>query len=160
MAPPLLGPGAGVPADSGGAIWRGGYIHPKGVSPDSIIADCRARGDYSPDGLFEASKDETHPLHEAIWKVGDEIWAARGRREFCRQLLGSLVESYSIGGRTVEVRVVEFVKIKPGLAQWLPLDQIRADPKLAAAYIATAERLLNQALAKLSAIRTAFGINE
>jgi len=127
--------------------WRDGFVAPKGVA----VADARAAvvelDEPSPEELYEASKDNSHVLHEDIWSEGDQEWARRGRIERCRKILGAIVEIVRVGNREIEVRSVEFV------GKWALIEEIISDVDLRDRYFLEIQRLNEQAMAKLARCR-------
>lgn len=132
--------------------WRAGFVPPKGVDVGEVKAALDKLPEPSPEGLFEASKVPTHVLHDAVWSEGDQVWAQRGRLEYCRKIIGAVVEIVRIGGREIETRAVEFVRAD-GQGRWATIEDITADPDLRDAYLAEVQRLTEQATAKLARCR-------
>jgi hypothetical protein len=126
---------------------------PATVSADEVAFALRELPAPSPDELLEASKVSDHVLHWELWHEGDQVWAARGRLDRCRQIIGAVHEVTIVGGKSITVRNVEFVRNgKDG--QWAHIETILKDPALDAAYLAEITRLLEQATAKLERYRT------
>ena len=127
--------------------WAEGSHAPKDVSAESIAIDCESRGDWSPDGLYEASKAEGHPVHEDIWAEGDQVWAQRARVERCRKIIQGVNVEIEHGGKSYEVRAAEFVHVN-GDGRWVSMQDIQNDNDLLKAYAAEVGRFLQQAVAK------------
>lgn len=135
-----------------GPRWASGFHPPRGVSPEAFAGRLRKLKEPTPEASFEASKRKTDLLHEATWGEGDQVWANRARLEFHRKCISSLVEPVFVGGKSIEVRAVEFVRVN-GEGRWAHIDDIRADPELYDAYFDAVERLQEQALAKMAKLR-------
>ena len=133
-----------------GYSWKEGFHAPKGVSASDAYAAVVALGDdISPENLMEASKDQGHALHQAVWEEGDQAWARRGRIEFCRKVIGGLVLEVQTGPKRVEmVRAVEFVR-----GAFLTLDTILDDPELVKELIGQVATGLQQLQVKLIKIQ-------
>lgn len=134
------------------AEWREGFHAPKGVSADDVKATLDRLEEPSPENLLHATKAKRHPLHDAVWGEGDQVWAQRGRLEYCRRIIGAINETIVVGGKSIEIRVVEFIRTN-GSGQWTSIDDIRNDPLLLDAYLAEVQRLQEQAVAKLEKVR-------
>ncbi|WP_022727204.1 hypothetical protein [Fodinicurvata sediminis] len=132
--------------------WAEGFHAPKGVSADEVKEALEALPEPSPDALLEASKDTAHPLHHDLWSEGDQAWAQRGRLERCRRIIGAVQEVVVSGNRSVSIRAVEYVRPN-GEGRWATLNTIRSDPDLLDAYLAEAERYMEQASAKFRRVR-------
>ena len=127
--------------------WAEGFHAPKGIEAESVAIDCEARGDWSPDGLFQASKDKSHYLHGVVWAEGDQVWAQRARLEFCRKTIAGVHVEMTHGGKTYEVRAAEFVRVN-GDGRWASIEQIRSDSDLLKAYATEVGKYLQMATAK------------
>lgn len=132
--------------------WREGFHPPKGVAADDVAAALDQLKEPSPENLLQASKAKRHVLHGDLWSEGDQVWAQRGRLERCRQILGAVKRVEIIGGKTIEVRAVEFVRLN-GEDRWAKIDDILQDKSLCDAYMAGVQNLLEQASAKMSKLR-------
>lgn len=132
--------------------WAEGFRPPKGVDVAEVAKWIESKDNPSPDNLLDASKNKKHCLHQAIWSEGDQIWAQRGRLEFCRKILGAVKVEVSVGGRLIQVRSVEFVKVN-GDGRWIGIGQISEDAELRDAYLAEIVRLQEQASAKMAKFR-------
>ena len=132
--------------------WRDGFHAPKGVKAEDIHAAIVKLSEPSPEELYNASKKKTHVLHEAVWAEGDQVWATRGRIDYCRRIIGAVVETIVVGNRSIETRAVEFVRTN-GDGRWMSIESIRSDPDLLDAYIGEIQRLQDQATAKMAKLR-------
>ena len=132
--------------------WAEGFHPPKGVSVDALAAAVDELSEPSPESLLGASKRKRHVLHEELWAEGDQLWASRGRLERCRRILGGYTETIVAGGKTIEIRAVEFVRTN-GTGQWTTIENIRSDPELMDAYAGEISRLMDQASAKMEKYR-------
>lgn len=134
-------------------VWADGFHAPKGVSADKVAEAIEKLPDPSPEALLDATKAKRHVLHEAVWGEGDQVWAQRGRVDYCRRVLGAVKEVVVHGGKTIEVRAVEFVR-QNGDGRWYQTRDIRNDPELLDAYMAEIARLQDQAAAKMAKLRS------
>lgn len=123
---------------------------PATVSADEVATALRELPAPSPDELLEASKVSDHVLHWELWHEGDQVWAARGRQDRCRQIIGAVHEVTIVGGKSMTVRTVEFVRPAGRDPEWAHIETILKDPALDAAYLGEIQRLLEQAQAKLA----------
>lgn len=92
--------------------WATGFHPPKGVSADEVgaaLAEMKKVEEPSPENLYERTKDPSHPLHSAVWGEGDQVWASRGRLEFCARILRSVHEITYNGNKKFTTRYVEYV---------------------------------------------------
>ena len=133
-------------------FWRSGYVPPKGIAAVSVKEALDALPEPAPEALFEASKDASHILHEEIWSKGDQEWARVGRIEHCRKIISNLVEIISVGGREIETRVVEFVRLGSE-GRWSRIEDVISDPEMRDAHLAAIQRLQDEAAAKLARFR-------
>lgn len=122
--------------------WRSGF-HPPDVDP-GVVA--KAAKGHDPDSLLEASKARKHPLHAELWSEGDGVWAERGRRERCRQIMAAVVNVRVVGGQKVEVRSFEHLRQSK---RWATIEEILADPELELEHMAAIRELNVQAAAKM-----------
>lgn len=125
--------------------WARGFPAPRGVSAESVWNAMQARGRYFPEQLMEDSKKIDHPLHAALWAEGDQVWANRGRLEYARKVISSLITPTVVRDRVVETRAVEFVR-----QRWVPMAEIIGDPDLDEAYQQDILRQAEQLNAKLA----------
>lgn len=133
-------------------VWRRGSHPPKNVDAATVKAAIDELYEPSPEALLEAAKNKKHCLHEELYSEGDQIWAQRGRLERCRHILGDLAEIVVIGGQTIEIRAVEWLRATKDDEQdiWATLEDIRADTELFKRYLKEVRRLQDQASAKLA----------
>ena len=133
--------------------WKAGSRFGK-LDAERVMKDVRRLKEPSPENLYTASRAKKHSLHALIWAEDDEAWAQRGRIEKCREVLRGLVETMVIGGATIEVRAVEFVKpeSRPD-GVWGTVDEIILDDEMRDAYLLAAEQLMLSATAKLRKVR-------
>lgn len=132
--------------------WREGFHAPRGVSAEAVKKTLDVLSEPSPQMLLEASKKKQHPLHGELWSEGDQVWAQRGRAERCRHIISSIEEEINIGGVTIEIRSVEFLRVD-GSRRWTQIEEIIDDPELADAYLTEIQRLQEQAAAKMAKFR-------
>jgi hypothetical protein len=125
--------------------WADGFHAPKGVSAVAVWRSMQEAGAHSPEKLFHASKDPSHVLHEAFWSDGDEAWATRGRMEFARKVVSSLIVPHVVRNRVIEVRAVEFVR-----ETWIPMNRIVSERHLDEAYQQDILKQAEQLHAKLA----------
>lgn len=133
--------------------FRDGVPRPKGgVAPERVAEALQAleddEGRITPERLLDASKVPDSVFHEDLWGEGDQVWAQRGRRERCRQLIGCVVEVHVIGGASYETRVFEHVS-----GGFMRLETIAADPDLVDELFGGVEKSLNEAQSKISRLR-------
>jgi hypothetical protein len=128
-----------------GARWARGFPAPKGTTAEAVWAAMQAKGRYFPEQIMEDSKQSAHPLHAAFWSEGDQVWATRGRMEYARKIVSSLITHTVVRGRVVETRAVEFVR-----QRWVPMTEIISDPDLDDAYQQDILRQAEQLHAKLA----------
>ena len=133
-------------------VWADGYHAPKGLRPDKVAAAIDNLSDPSPEAMLEATKSKRHVLHEVVWGEGDQAWAQRGRLDFCRKIMGAIKEVIVHGGKSIEVRTVEFVR-QNGDGRWYHTRDIRGDAELLDAYMAEIVRLQDQAAGKMAKLR-------
>ncbi len=132
--------------------WREGFHPPKGVSADDVKAALDKLREPSPENLLDASKAKRHVLHGELWGEGDQVWAQRGRAEQCRRIIGAVQEVIVVGGKTIQIRAVEFIK-RNGEGHWTSIDDIRQSEELRDAYMSEIQRLQEQASAKMAKFR-------
>jgi hypothetical protein len=72
--------------------WRERAKPPDGLDPERLRDAIDALPEPDPDLLYEASQNPGHPLHAELWGIEDAVWADRGRRARCLELMESLVE--------------------------------------------------------------------
>lgn len=121
------------------------------IPADEFAVVLRELPTNSPDApgiLLEASRSSNHVLHYEIWSEGDDVWAERARRDRCREIISSHKRVEVIGGKTIEVRTVEFVRTPEG-KRWAQIDAILADEALEKAYVREIISLQEQAKNKL-----------
>ena len=70
-----------------------------------------------------------------------------------RKIIGALEETVIFGGKSIEVRVVEYIRDEKGVGVWATMNDILADKELLSAYLAEVERLQEQATAKVARVR-------
>lgn len=134
--------------------WADGFHAPKGIKPESMIEAIDALPTPTPEALLNASKRKRHVLHDHLWSEGDQVWAIRARLDRCRKILGAVEELVIVGGKTIEVRVVEFIRDKnTGAGVWKIMADIMANKELLAAYLFEVERIQEQAMAKVARVR-------
>jgi hypothetical protein len=136
--------------------WADGFRPPEKVSASAVRAALDALEAPTPENLLEASKRKRHVLHADLWTEGDQAWAQRARLDRCRHIIGAIVEPVVVGGKTIIVRSVEYVRVN-GEGTWATLADIRNDPELRGAYVAEVQRLQEQALGKLAKLRELMG---
>lgn len=132
--------------------WADGFHPPKDVSADAVKGALDLLDEPTPEALYEASKGNGHVLHDELWSEGDQAWARRGRLDRCRKIIGAVQEVVVVGGKNIQVRAVEHVRVR-GEGRWASLETIRSDPDLREAYFAEVLRLQEQAAAKLTKLR-------
>lgn len=133
--------------------WAEGHHPPKGVTADQVKAALDDLPEPSPEAMLEASKRKRHVLHEAVWSEGDQVWASRGRLDYVRRTIAAVREIVVIGGKSISIRAVEFVKPNGEDGRWASLESIRKDPELIDAYMAEVQRLQDQAAGKMAKLR-------
>ena len=133
--------------------WADGFHPPKNVDPEAVKNAIDALPDPSPESMLEASKRKRHVLYDDLWSEGDQVWAQRGRLDRVRRIMGGVVEIMNIGGKSIAIRVVEFVRPEVGEGRWATVESIRRDPELLDAYLGEVQRLQDQATAKLAKVR-------
>lgn len=133
--------------------WREGAVPPKTIDAEVFGSLLDASDDPSPDALFEASKDESHVLHEDLWSEGDQVWANRGRIARVRQIIGMCHKVEVHFGKEISTRVVEFIRPN-GPGRWMQTDAIRLSPEFMDAYIREIIRLQEQATDKMSKVQS------
>lgn len=133
--------------------WSVGYHAPKGISADAAMGAVMALKHPTPEELLAASKAKRHIFHQHLWAEGDQVWAQRARLTECRRIIGHIERVEVIGGKTMTVRAVEYVRGNSPAGAWATLDDIVNSPELLDAYLADAERAQQQAVEKLSRIR-------
>lgn len=106
----------------------------------------------SPENLLLDSEDKDAPLHEFFYNTPDELWIKYGRYEAARRILRLEKTELVHGGKIVEMRRVEAVRIGT-IERWGTVEQIVASPELRDAYLKQVEESLHQAAAKLSRVR-------
>jgi hypothetical protein len=131
--------------------WADGFHPPKGVSAEAFCDALHKLPEPTPEALLKASKKVSHIYHEAIWSEGDDVWARKGRLDFCRRSIASCKEVAFVGGQEVLVRSVEYVHVD-GDGRWATMDMIRSDKDLLAAYFEETKKLMYQATAKMERI--------
>lgn len=134
--------------------WADGFHAPKGVEADKVMAAIEELPSPTPLALLSASKAKRHVLHEHLWAEGDQVWAQRARLDRCRKIIGAVEEVVIVGGKTMEVRAVEFIRDPETKAgSWFTMADIMRDKGLLDAYLAEVERAQEQAAAKVARVR-------
>ncbi len=134
--------------------WAGGFHAPKGIKVEVVAEAVRAQSAPTPALLVSGSRRKSHVLHDEFWSEGDKVWATRARLDRARKIIGAIEETIIIGGKSIEVRMVEFVRDpKSGKGAWATMTDIMADRKLLDAYMAEVEAAQEQAAAKVSRVR-------
>jgi len=138
--------------------WADGFHAPKGLMADAVMEAIEALPVPTPEALLEASKRKRHILHEVLWSEGDQVWAQRARLDRCRKIIGAVEEVVIIGGKSIEVRAVEFIRERDtGVGRWMTMTDIMADKELLRAYLAEVVRVQEQATAKVERVRQLLG---
>jgi hypothetical protein len=110
--------------------WAPGFHAPRGVAAADVGRSLQGT-DKSPETLLELSKDKNHPLHEAVWGEGDQVWANRGRMELCRKVISAIRVDEITSKKTITYRMYEYIK---QTKSWHDLPEIVVDPTLDAEY--------------------------
>lgn len=134
------------------AKWKRGSHPPKGVDANAFLDRLHKLPEPTPEASLAASKKKTDLLYEATWGEGDQVWANRARLEYHGQLIRSVVEPITVGGKSIEVRAVEFVRVN-GDGRWAFTEDICDDPELMQAYLDAVTNLQEQALAKMAKVK-------
>jgi hypothetical protein len=132
--------------------WADGYHPPKGISAEQVGQAIEALDNPTPEALYEATKGKDHVLHKHIWSEGDQVWATKARLGECRHIIAGTRAVYSVGGKTIKVKAVEFLRTN-GESTWHHMDEIIAERSLHAAYLGEIKRLMQQAQQKLEAFQ-------
>lgn len=132
--------------------WRKGFIPPKGVAASDVRASLGNLPEITPENLYEASKSKRHVLHTALWSEGDQEWARAARIEYCRRVISNIVEVVPVGGKSIEVRAIEFIRPE-GQSRWASIEDIMADPVMRDAHLSAIQDLQEEAAAKLQRFR-------
>lgn len=106
----------------------------------------------SPANLLEASKEKGHPLYEFFWKTPQKVWAHVGRYEGARRILQMTKVDLVIGGKTLEVRAVEYTRTEDG-GRWASTREIVETPELLSGYMREIESLNQSAVEKMRKLR-------
>lgn len=125
---------------------------PKVLRLQAIQALEKAGIEPSPENLLKMSKRKKHPLHAFFWDTPDEVWAQVGRYEGARRIINTTRVEFSIGGKTLEVRAVEFVRTDDG-GRWAMTQDIVKSPELLSGYMREIESLNEQAAEKMRKLR-------
>ena len=128
--------------------WKDGYHAPKNVKANEVWEALQALPEPTPEALYEATKDRSHPLHDAVWTEGDQEWARRGRLTFCRRVIASIERVELRGKKTIVVRAAEFVT-----GRWVTVEDIAEDADLRDAYFDELQKMLDNASRKIEAAR-------
>lgn len=107
----------------------------------------------SPANLLEASREKGHPLHEFFWKTPQKVWAHVGRYEGARRILQMTKVDLAIGGKTIEVRAVEYTRSPEGGGRWASTREIVETPELLSGYMREIESLNESAVEKMRKLR-------
>lgn len=134
--------------------WADGFHAPKGVEVDQVAEAIQALPQPTPAALLSASKRKRHCLHNELWAEGDQVWAQRARLDRCRKIIASIEEVVFVGGKSLSVRSVEFVRTASDpKGAWHHVGDIMQNRELLDAYFAETERALEQAQAKVARVR-------
>lgn len=134
--------------------WADGFHAPKGVKAEAMMDSIDALSSPTPEALLMASKRKKHVLYDHLWSEGDQVWAQRARLERCRKIIGAVEEIVIVGGKSIEVRAVEFVRDRnTGDGQWLKIGDIMQNKELLCDYLAEVEKAQEQAIAKVTRVR-------
>lgn len=107
----------------------------------------------SPANLLEASREKSHPLHDFFWKTPQKVWAHVGRYEGARRILQMTKTELVIGGKTIEVRAVEYTRAEGGGGRWASTREIVETPELLSGYMREIESLNESAVEKMRKLR-------
>ena len=125
---------------------------PKEARLAAVQALIESGDEPSPANLLERSKDESHELHEFFWKTPEATWAHVGRYEGARRILQMTKTELVIGGRTIEVRAVEYTRTDDG-GRWASTREIVQTPALLSGYMREIETLNQAAAEKMRKLR-------
>lgn len=106
----------------------------------------------SPENLLKDARKKSHPLHAFFYDTPDEMWIQFGRYEAARRIIDTTKVEFTHGGKTMQVRAVEFVKVN-GHGKWATTEDIVKDPELLDAYMLEIGRLNEQAAEKMARLR-------
>lgn len=106
----------------------------------------------SPENLVSASKKKRHPLHRFFWETPENDWAHFGRYEAARWVLRTTMVEFSIGGKKLEVRAVEYTRPESG-ARWASMREIVATPELLDGYMREIQTMNESAADKMEKLR-------
>ena len=107
-----------------------------------------------PEPLVLAAKAKKHPLHQR-WYVNktEGEWAHIARVDDARKLIRNLNEVVTIGGKTVETRAVEFIRLGTSREYTgVYIYNILDDPDMLVSYLREVQRLNEQAAEKLGRV--------
>lgn len=117
------------------------------------IKDLQRRGlELSPESLLKRSRQKTAPLYSHFKQYTDAEMADFGRYEHCRRIIQAVPTYEIIGGKKIEHRMVECVKVD-GEYRWALMDDILSDPDMTDAYYRAVQSLLDQAKDKLDILQ-------
>lgn len=125
---------------------------PKEALLAAVNALIAANKEPSPDNLLKASKRAGHPLHAFFWETPDDVWAHIGRYEGARRILQTTKIDLVIGGKTIEVRAVEYTRTDDG-GRWASIKEIVASPDMLSGYMREIESLNESAAEKMRKLR-------
>lgn len=106
----------------------------------------------SPENLLRDSEAEDAPLHAFFFETPETVWIQFGRYQAARRILQMERTEASVGGRKIELRSIEAVRIGT-IERWGTVEQIAASPELRDAYMREIEQGLAAYSAKLSKVR-------
>lgn len=135
-------------ADTGGNL----PTVPKEVRLAAVMALVESGIEPSPTNLLEASREKGHPLHDFFWKTPQNVWAHVGRYEGARRILQMTKTDLVIGGKTIEVRAVEYTRTGDG-GRWASVREIVDTPELLSGYMREIESLNESAVEKMRKLR-------
>jgi hypothetical protein len=114
----------------------------------------------SPDNLLAASKRKSHPLHAFFWETPESLWADIGRYEGARRVLQFAKQDLIFGGKTIETRMVEYVRDEEGAGRWASMREIVASKQLLSGYMREIENLQEAATEKMRKLRDLISASE
>lgn len=127
-------------------------VAPKEARLAAVSALVESGKEPSPDSLLKASRRKNHPLYGFFWETPDEVWAHIGRYEGARRILQTTKIDLVVGGKTIEVRAVEYTRTDDG-GRWASIREIIASPDLLSGYMREIETLNESAAEKMRKLR-------